>query len=130
MKLPKPTFIPALVWLAVITILLCLPGTAFPTENWFSLIWLDKWIHVGLFATLVFLFCFGLTNRKPSGRRFSWRFIAIALACIAYGVIMEFVQDRMIPRRTFDAWDMAANTVGSCLGLIAAFRLLRRNGAA
>src|SRR5215472_11086552 len=47
----------AIAWFVVTTILLTLPGSAFPKENWFDKIWLDKWIHIALFGMLAFLWC-------------------------------------------------------------------------
>lgn len=113
--------LPALFWLAVVTVLLCLPGAAFPSNDWFSLVWLDKWIHVGLFAILVFLFCLSIRGDKPNR---TTRFMFVAVGCAFYGLALEFVQDEFIPHRTFDVWDIAANIAGCCAGVIVSFRLL------
>lgn len=122
MNFPRPTFTPALVWLGIVTVLLCLPGAAFPTRKWYSDLQLDKWIHVGLFAITVFLFCFGFQATRKS--RFDWRFFMVMGAGISYGILMEFMQRWFISHRSFDGWDIVANTVGGVTGFIAAIRFL------
>jgi len=126
LKLPRPGFLPALVWLVVVTTLLSLPGTAFPTRNWFSFLWVDKWVHIGLFATLVALICYGLTAKARPRNQMLRLFLIVCVGCTCYGILLEFVQDAFIPRRTFDVWDIAANTAGSISGLLVATRFFLR----
>jgi len=105
----------AISWFVVTTVLLCLPGSAFPKEKWFDKIWLDKWIHIGLFAILAFLWC-----RAAPGE--SLRkipiFIQIAFYCLLYGIAMEFIQKYFIPNRSFDVGDIFADGIGSTLGSV------------
>lgn len=46
----------------------------------------------------------------------------MAVLSSGYGVVMEFVQRNYIPNRSFDAWDIVADTAGS---FIAFFILLK-----
>jgi VanZ family protein len=43
-------------------------------------------------------------------------FILISLVWLSYGIIMEFVQQRFIPNRSFDVGDIAADAIGCLLG--------------
>jgi VanZ family protein len=105
---------PAVAWFILTTFLLCLPGSAFPKEHWFDKIWLDKWIHVALFAIMVFLWCRIIL--KITGKKRSY-FIQIALCFFLYGIVMEFIQKYFIPNRSFDVGDIIADGVGSLAGL-------------
>ncbi len=118
----KPTFIPAITWFIISIILLTLPGSAFPKENWLNKIWLDKWIHIGMFAILVTLWCWAMQKRNSDGVRISALFIWIGLASLAYGIGMEFVQKFFIPNRSFDVGDIIADGVGCTLGVIYSIR--------
>jgi VanZ family protein len=114
----KPSFIPAIAWLILSIILLTLPGSSFPKENWFDKIWLDKWIHIGMFAIMVILWCWAMLKKNPDGIRLRTLFIWIGLASLAYGIGMEFVQKYFIPNRSFDVGDIIADGFGCTLGVI------------
>jgi VanZ family protein len=114
--------LPALLWLIVTTVLLCLPGSAFPKENWFDKIWLDKWIHIGLFATMVFLWC-RAAHLSDNPNKKVLIFSQIAVYVFLYGIVMEFVQHYFIPNRSFDLGDIIADGAGSGLGGFLSVRL-------
>jgi VanZ like family len=114
----KPSFIPAITWFIISFILLTLPGSSFPKENWFSKIWLDKWIHIGMFAILVTLWCRAMLKKYPVGAGLRKLFIWIGLIGITYGIGMEFVQKYFIPNRSFELGDIAADATGCVLGVI------------
>ncbi len=118
MKVKIKSFWPAAIGLLLATGLFCMPGNEFPTQNWFADIYLDKWIHVGLFAGMVSLFCLPLIYRMSDQQRIRTLFIWIALAMAGYGVIIEFVQGNFIPHRSFGMDDMIANSLGCAIGLI------------
>jgi len=100
----------ALFWLCLITVLLVIPGSRFPKENWLDKIWFDKWVHIGLFAILVFLWC-RAANRKQV-------FLIIAGIAIIYGTGMEFVQKYFVSNRGFELLDILADAAGSILGML------------
>jgi len=110
----------ALTWSVFVTVLLCLPGSAFPKKKWFDEIWLDKWIHICLFSVMVFLWCWVVTQ-------LSWKklrlFYEIAFYFFLYGIAMEFVQKYFIPNRSFDVTDMIADGIGSVIGVIVAAKV-------
>jgi len=111
--------IPAFVWLITCTILLTLPASAFPSDNWYTKIpmW-DKWIHIGLFSILSFLFCWGILKIGVREYNLEKNFIQTAICCLLYGILMELVQRYFIPNRSFDSGDIIADGVGSAAGLI------------
>jgi VanZ family protein len=112
-------FAPA--WFLFTTILLCLPGSVLPKENWFDKIWLDKWVHIFLFSVMVFLWCWLLSSKV---RRKNESFMQVFFCCCLYGIAMEFVQKYFIPNRSFDVKDMVADGIGGALGWLASVKLL------
>ncbi len=77
------------------------------------MIYFDKWVHIGLFAGLVFLFC--LPFRKQFFLQAS-ALLADNCLAVVYGVAMEYVQEYFTEGRSFDVTDMMADAVGCLLG--------------
>jgi VanZ family protein len=117
LKKIKPSFAPAFAWFILSTLLLTLPGSAFPKENWLDKIWLDKWVHIGMFAILVTLWCWAMLTKYAVGTKLRALFIWIGLVGLAYGIGMEFVQKYFINNRSFDVGDIMADSVGCTLGV-------------
>ncbi len=92
-----------------------LPGSSLPKAGIFEKIYLDKWVHITLFSTLVALFSFPLKKQVPSN---SLVYLYITLLCLMYGVGMEFMQRYFANGRSFDVWDMVADAVGCSLGFL------------
>ena len=94
------------------TILFCLPGSAFPKDDWLSKISFDKWVHIGIFSVLLFLWCRALiVNRRRT-------YIILILISILYGFLIEVMQDRFVINRSYDMGDVAADFIGSILGVV------------
>jgi VanZ like family len=104
-------FLLAILWLIFVTYLFCLPGAALPKADWMSRIWFDKWVHIGVFIGLVFLWsrALQLVTRKS--------LLLLILIAVVYGFVIEIVQDRFIPNRSFDWSDLLADFVGCMIGL-------------
>ena len=115
--------LPAITWVIIVTVLLCLPGSALPKENWFDKIWLDKWIHVILFSIMVFLWCQYVST---SGGKKIRHFRQIAIYFFLYGIAMELVQKYFIPNRSFDLKDILADGLGCVIGLLISGRYIKK----
>jgi|KBSMisStaDraftv2_1062788.scaffolds.fasta_scaffold593559_1 VanZ family protein len=111
----------AIGWLILISILFFLPGSALPKENWFDKIYIDKWVHVGLFAVLIFLW-------RSS---FNWDInsynLFLLLTAVLYGFLVEVVQLYWIPNRSFDMYDVLSDASGSIVGLLVWLGVYRKN---
>ncbi len=108
----------AVFWSILTQVLLSLPGSFFPGHGLFSIPFLDKIAHLGLFGGLVFCWCLYLFFRKKPATiapAIVWTVISLAFI---YGIIMEFVQKNFIPNRTFDRGDIVADLAGSLLGYL------------
>lgn len=106
------SFIPAIAWLIIVTVLLLMPGDDVPNENWLSVIYFDKWVHAGLFGGLTFFFSLPLIYNSKSTKKL---LIIIAILSFVYGVLMEFAQRYIAIDRDFDLYDMLADGIGSLI---------------
>lgn len=120
--MPQITFrkiLPGFIWLLLVIILLSLPSSTLPSATWMSKIQIDKWVHIFLFSMLTIFFCFPLlyAKQKPSIKYFTKYLIIATLTSIAIGIIMEYIQ-KYIPGRSFDIWDIVADSIGAIVGAI------------
>jgi hypothetical protein len=122
-KIQTKSFVPAIGGLVVATLLFCLPGDRLSEAGWLEDLELDKVVHVGLFAMLVFLWCLPARWRVKDTDRLNSVYGWIAISFFAYGVIIEFVQRDLIPYRSFDLFDIVADTIGCFIGWIAIKKL-------
>jgi hypothetical protein len=107
-------FIPGIAWFFLILVLICLPGSKIPqVETWLNDIYFDKWVHAGLFGMLVFLFIYPIYKKLilPLQVKKIWA-IKIAIAAVLWGLTTEFIQKFFITGRSFDIFDLAADTAG------------------
>jgi len=118
LKKIKPSFFPAIIWFIITTILLTLPGSSFPKNDWLDKIWADKWVHIGLFAIMVFLWCWSMLRIYPASKRLKIIFIRVSIAGLIYGIGMEFVQKYFIPLRSFEVGDIMADAAGCIVGVV------------
>ncbi len=107
-------YIPGISWIIICTVLLTLPGSSFPTEDWLDKIWFDKWVHIGLFAVIVVSWCWGI--HKDKNLTVTGMYVWVMLLAILYGTGMEFVQKYLVVNRSFDSGDIIADAVGALLG--------------
>jgi hypothetical protein len=113
---PVKKFIPGIAWFFLILILICLPGSKLPTvETWLNDIYFDKWIHTGLFAVLVLLFIYPVSKLALSRDVKKNTAIKIAIAACTWGLTTELIQKFFIPDRSFDLFDLAADSLGVLL---------------
>ena len=94
-------------WIAIVILLSLMPGP--PTPITFDQS--DKFSHALAYGWLMLWFCQLYAGTQ---RRF-----ALALALIALGVGLEFLQT-LTPDRTYDLFDMAANSGGVFIGWLLA----------
>jgi VanZ family protein len=99
----------AILYLIIISVIFFLPGSAFPQESWFDKVYLDKWIHVGIFFTLAFIWLWALRYQAPN---------KILIFLILYGLSVEVIQGLFISNRSFDLFDLLSDTIGSVAGIL------------
>jgi len=119
------TIIFAVIWLLIITILLCIPGTQLPKIKWDNKIWLDKWVHVFLFMILIILWCKAYSHKKNLLTNNRKIFFQIMILGFLYGILMELVQKYFIPFRSFDLIDIVADGIGCVAGYFFSMKKFR-----
>lgn len=123
-KLTSSILVP-LAWTLITIILLCLPGSAFPSKGLFDLDipHLDKVVHVILFGGVTVFWCLYFLSKSPSYKSWKGIVLTIAVCAIALGICMEYVQFNFIPNRAFDTGDIVANSLSAMIfGMIFYFR--------
>lgn len=105
----------AFLYLLVTLWLFTLPGSALPDNDWFDTLQVDKWVHATLFFGLCGLFMYPILSFDKSSYSKIKIFIVISSLAIGYGISIEFIQRYYIPNRSFDVWDIVADTIGSIL---------------
>ena len=125
MSLFSRKYLPGIAWFFVVLILICLPDNDLPKpESWMEKVFLEKWVHAGMFGTLAFLFMWPISI-TPYSKALKWAyFIKIALATCIWGLATEFIQKFYIPGRSFDIMDWAADTLGIAVAIIYARKKL------
>jgi uncharacterized membrane protein len=94
-------FIPGIAWFFLILVLISLPGSKIPT--------VETWLN----GILVFLFIYPIYKKMilPLQVKKNWA-LKIAIAAVIWGLTTEFIQKFFIPDRSFDLYDLAADTAG------------------
>ena len=115
------TFVWVIFEFVLIFILLSMPAGNTPGDDWISYLlqlpYADKIIHVGLFGSLA-LSLFSHFEQYSNISFRSTRTKALSLiACILYGIGMEFYQKYFVPSRSLDVIDMLADAMGALLAL-------------
>ena len=112
----------AVIWLLLVTSLLCIPGSKLPKITWQDKIWLDKWVHIFLFMILVILWSMAYSHKKNTQIDNRKIFFKIMVVGCLYGIAMEFVQKYFIPFRSFDFGDIIADGIGCVAGYFFAIK--------
>lgn len=101
--------LPALLWMALILLLIGLPGYSFPKNE---LISTDKFIHFGLFfvQTMLWMQAFRKQNAIPM-LRFEAGFYSLLIGILFSG-ITEILQGFIFIQRSADIMDYLANSAG------------------
>ena len=116
MNIPTKKFIPGIAWFFILLFLMCLPGSDVPSVGWLDKIYFDKWVHIGVFALLVTLFCWPFYRSNYSSQQRIQLFLKIAIAASVWGIATEFIQKFFVPGRDFDIYDWISDTIGAVIG--------------
>lgn len=120
------SFWPAIFWSAILIFLLSIPGSDLPEETSFLTIpYFDKWVHFGIFALFVILWCWALSFKKSRTKRVQ-NFIWVTLGGILLGYLMELVQKYLVPHRDYDLWDVVADGAGAIVGLLFSLKVFAK----
>ncbi len=119
--IPFRKFIPGIIWFFVVLVLISLPKEDIPEPEgwwgWLKKIYVDKWVHTGIFGILAFLFMYPFI-RSSLTAKIKWQLIIwITIAVSAWGAITELIQ-LYVPGRSCDVFDWIADSLGGLIALI------------
>lgn len=106
--------LPWMIWAVIIMGLSVIPGAAFPDP---LVPEIDKYVHIVLYVILVLLMYRALRKQFQYTRSTTVMEAIAFSAAVAYGIIIEIVQETLINTRSFEAEDILADGMGACLGL-------------
>ena len=112
-KISFKKFLPGIAWFFIIMVLTCLPGSDLPKIGWLNKIHFDKWVHIGMFAILVFLFSLPFFKSRLSLTKKINYFLWITITASFWGLAIEFIQKYLVVGRSFDLLDWAADSAGA-----------------
>jgi VanZ family protein len=100
------------------SVLLLIPGSSLPSQNWWTNIpMFDKWVHIILFTPLSFFSYQVLMDVSITPVLDTKLLTRIGIACLLYGILIEVIQHFFIPMRSFDIGDILADGIGVVIGL-------------
>lgn len=111
----------AIAWFVLMCVLFFLPGSDLPERNWMAVVHFDKWVHIGLFAILIFLW---RSSFNLDLNHYNW---VLLLSTLLYGLSVEFIQKFWTSGRSFDLYDVLADMAGGVLGLLIWLRAYKKN---
>lgn len=105
--------LPPLCWMAIILLLIGIPGYKFPSSDLLSA---DKFIHFGLYFVLSFLWMQAFIKQSSVPMlRFEAGFYTLLIG-IVYSGLTEILQGFLFIQRSADVLDFLANATGSFAG--------------
>lgn len=116
--------LPFLVAFCAISILVLsvIPSDELPTLDMWEP---DKIVHVIFYLTLTIL---SIHLSRSKGRQGLLKSVIIpAFVCILYSICIELIQ-KALPTRSFDIYDVLANTIGSALAMVVVSVISGRKG--
>lgn len=107
----------AMLWALLIFILCAIPGKDLPNIGWLEIFQFDKFVHASLFFVQSVLLIWGFSKQESISILKLYKNLFSIFICIAYGGLLELMQQAFFADRTADIYDFIANTFGSILGL-------------
>ena len=105
-----------LLWALLIMALCGIPGSDLPHSTFLELLQFDKLVHAGVFFVLVILLTHGFKRQETSTVLRSNPVSTALIICIAYGGLLELLQDAVFKERSADIYDFIANSFGCVAG--------------
>lgn len=103
-----------IIWFVVILGLCSIPGQYIPSTDFFELLKFDKWVHAGIFFSLMLL-SLNLIYTNNLDNLYIYLFFVL---CISYGGLLEIMQVKLFSNRSADVLDFIANSFG-CIVAVA-----------
>lgn len=124
-RIPFSKFIPGIIWFLLVFILIALPQQDIPeVDNWYHQIYIDKWIHAGIFGVLALLFMWPFYKSATDSNKKVY--IIIAVLGSIWGYVTECIQI-IVPGRSYDLLDWFADSLGVLIALLFILRKINNH---
>lgn len=110
----KTLFFIAVLYSCIISVLFFIPNPDLP-EIHFSAA--DKIVHCLIYFILINIWLLYFFKKKDFRFNSKW-ILVLWFSILLYGIIIEILQDLLTVSRSADIFDVAANFIGSLLGII------------
>lgn len=107
---------PALLWAALILALTLSPAPDLPEATWITTYYVDKMVHVVLFAILYFLLMRGLLKQDRAREFYNEKVMWSVVTVILYGAATEILQSILPTGRSGELTDWLADGAGAGAG--------------
>lgn len=114
----KYLFILAVIFQVGVTVMMLISSSGLPGVE---IPFFDKIAHMGVYAVSLLLWVFVFFKSVLKKNTLVSRVFGVLLL---YGMVIEVVQGKWIPDRSFDLWDVMANILGMTIGILV-FYILR-----
>jgi len=98
-----------------------MPNSSLPQIK-LNLLQPDKLAHAAVYCLLTASLLWGFWRKERLQTQTIW--LSFGISC-AYGILIEWAQYSFFSHRYFEFYDIIANIIGSLLGLIVAFFLIK-----
>lgn len=112
---PVGAFTSFILFFSITLYLFTLPQTSLKRFAWITIPHFDKLVHISIFFSLFYLFTHFLSTVIQS------KFLTLIISLFflsAYGISIEFIQEKFIVGRSFELADIIADLSGCLLGLL------------
>jgi len=111
------SLLPAILWALLILILCGIPGQRIPHVDFLSWLKPDKIVHLFLFGLLSYLLIRGFTRQQAVALFTAHPRLWALLLTIAYGALIELLQQYVLIDRSGEVFDALADALGAFLGM-------------
>ncbi|MET3875534.1 MULTISPECIES: VanZ family protein [Chitinophaga] len=108
-------YTPAILWIILILVLCTLPGKDIPSNSFLDRIHFDKFVHFCLFGGIVLFLSLAIYWQKKHIS--TTTLVLLVLLAAGYGLAIEFIQKYWAIGRSFDMYDLVADTLGAIAGV-------------
>ena len=98
-----------LLWGGIIVYLSLMPANDLPDNDIFRLLFIDKWVHFIFY----FIYALLLLAAWQQGNSFLIKALGVLLFCIAFGYMIEVLQQKYTTTRQFEWLDLLFDSVGA-----------------
>ena len=109
----KPLLLIAILYSCFISVLFFIPSQDLPNIHFSAL---DKIVHLLIYFLLINLWLFFL-YKKNNFQLNNKKILILLLSVLLYGIIVEILQGLLTISRSADIFDVAANLLGSLIGI-------------